>query len=29
MMITFKGTPVTLENKPISVGDAAPDCACR
>ena len=25
MMITFKGTPVTLENKPISVGDAAPD----
>ena len=24
-MITFKGTPVTLENKPISVGDAAPD----
>ena len=25
MMITFKGTPVTLENKPISVGDSAPD----
>ena len=25
MMITFKRTPVTLENKPISVGDAAPD----
>ena len=25
MMITFNGTPVTLENKPISVGDSAPD----
>ena len=24
-MITFKGTPVTLEDKYINVGDSAPD----